>query len=252
MTSPMSAPSNAVVSDRSAGTVVAAAAGDALGAPHEFGRPPSEVDRLGIDRRRRLRWKPGEWTDDTQMSLAVLTPLAAGDGGVGAVQDGFLASFASGPHDVGSRTVRSFGSVAAVKAAAKLQGSNPEGARNGGLMRIGPAGIRSLAGPSGSPCTRGGVTELTSSHTSTASTRARSGPSRSTTRSMQRRRRTNHGISLVGSRCGGVDSRRSGRRDGYDSSMKHANGLRLTSQDEWLGDPRVPSRALRDRANTGP
>jgi len=58
------------------GALVGLAAGDALGAPLEFG-PPRPRDAL-------LRemigggsfgWKPGEWTDDTQMALCLTQSL---------------------------------------------------------------------------------------------------------------------------------------------------------------------------------
>jgi ADP-ribosylglycohydrolase len=165
MTSPVSVPSNAVVSDRSAGTVVASAAADALGAPHEFGGPLIESTRLGMTGGGGFGWKPGEWTDDTQMGLAILTPLAAGDDSVGAVQDGFLAWFASGPRDVGSQTtaVLRLGAPL-VDAAAKFQRGNPEGAGNGGLMRIGPAGLSFPSQPGQIATYARGVTELTHPH----------------------------------------------------------------------------------------
>ena len=165
MSSAFSAPSNAVISDRSAGTVVTSAAGDALGAPHEFGGPLKGSTRLGMTGGGGFAWKPGEWTDDTQMALAILTALATGDRGVGAVQEGFLGWFASGPRDVGSQTsaVLRLGAPL-VESAASYQVRNPESAGNGGLMRIGPAGLSFPGQPEGIATYARGVTELTHPH----------------------------------------------------------------------------------------
>ena len=63
--------------DRAVGAVVASAAGDALGAPYEFG-PPNPEAPCQLEGGGGFGWEPGEWTDDTQMALAVLTVLAAG------------------------------------------------------------------------------------------------------------------------------------------------------------------------------
>lgn len=62
--------------DRLAGILVAAAAGDALGAGYEFG-PPLPADEA-IRMRGSRMFEPGEWTDDTAQLLAIA--LAAGDG----------------------------------------------------------------------------------------------------------------------------------------------------------------------------
>jgi hypothetical protein len=53
--------------DRCAGVILGLAAGDALGAGHEFGTPPSGDASMkggGLG-----GWQPGEWTDDTQMAI---------------------------------------------------------------------------------------------------------------------------------------------------------------------------------------
>jgi ADP-ribosyl-[dinitrogen reductase] hydrolase len=134
--------SEAVIADRSVGVVLAAAAGDALGAAHEFLRPMDESVQLRMAGGGTYGWKPGEWTDDTQMTLALLTPLAAGDRRVEAVEDGLLAWYASRPRDVGTHT----GSVLRMGAplhssAAAFQRLHPDNSPNGGLMRIGPAAL---------------------------------------------------------------------------------------------------------------
>lgn len=132
-----------VRADRAVGVVTASAAGDALGAGYEFGPPlptdtPVEMAGGGT-----FGWQPGEWTDDTQMALAILTPLAAGDRDVGQVEAGFRDWYTSGPADVGIQTsavLRSTGPLA--EAAARFTENRPNGAAgNGSLMRTGPIAL---------------------------------------------------------------------------------------------------------------
>jgi len=79
-------PSRPVIADRSAGVILAAAAGDALGAPHGFRGPLAEAAELRMTGGGIFAWKPGEWTNDTQMALAILSPLAAGNHHLEAVE----------------------------------------------------------------------------------------------------------------------------------------------------------------------
>ena len=138
----MALPTAAVVADRSAGVIVASAAGDALGAPHEFHPPVSPTFRLEMTGGGSLGWKPGEWTDDTQMSLAILSPLAAGKQDLRSVERGFLDWYAAGPRDVGNQMASVLRAGAPLgELAARYQKRHPEGAGNGGLMRVGPAGL---------------------------------------------------------------------------------------------------------------
>ena len=62
---------------RAIGSVVAAATGDALGAPYEFLAPipgSEDVEMVGGGV---LDWQEGEWTDDTAMAIVVLEAAAA-------------------------------------------------------------------------------------------------------------------------------------------------------------------------------
>ena len=72
----MNDPTDNVRRDRAVGAVLASAAGDALGAPHEFGPALDPALELSMTGGGSFGWEPGEWTDDTQTSLAVLAPLA--------------------------------------------------------------------------------------------------------------------------------------------------------------------------------
>jgi ADP-ribosyl-[dinitrogen reductase] hydrolase len=62
--------------DRAVGALLGTAAGDALGAPYEFGPPRGpelEVVMTGGG-----PWEPGEWTDDTSMAIAIAEVAATG------------------------------------------------------------------------------------------------------------------------------------------------------------------------------
>ncbi len=143
--------SGAVRADRAVGAVLAGAAGDALGAAHEFGPPLADDAVVAMVGGGPFGWEPGEWTDDTQMALAVLHSLAdprvvASGQVIAAVEDGFRAWHASGPADVGNQTRAVLGAAAEpgslAAAAASFTAANPRvAAGNGSLMRTGPIAL---------------------------------------------------------------------------------------------------------------
>jgi ADP-ribosyl-[dinitrogen reductase] hydrolase len=57
--------------DRVCGVLLATAAGDALGAPYEFGPPRGPDLEVAMVGGGSFRWEPGEWTDDTSMAIAL-------------------------------------------------------------------------------------------------------------------------------------------------------------------------------------
>ncbi|UQX11494.1 ADP-ribosylglycohydrolase family protein [Candidatus Mycobacterium methanotrophicum] len=65
--------------DRVEGVLLGTAAGDALGAPYEFGQPrgPELEVTMGGGR----GWEAGEWTDDTAMAIAIAEVAATGGPG---------------------------------------------------------------------------------------------------------------------------------------------------------------------------
>ncbi len=135
-------PTDPVIADRSVGVILASAVGDAVGAPHEFRGPLDELADLRMTGGGIYAWKPGEWTDDTQLTLALLSPLAAGNRRVDGVENALLTWFASGPRDVGSQisaVLRSGPPL--LDSAAEFQRGRPDNAPNGGLVRIGPAAL---------------------------------------------------------------------------------------------------------------
>ena len=138
------------VIERAVGAVVGSAVGDALGAGYEFTdpAPDQEIAMIGggpFDH----RWAPGEWTDDTQMALAILDVIATGDTDISAIAANFLAWYKSGPPDIGNQTRSVLSSVddpddLAVAAVAYLD-LKPGSAGNGGLMRTAPVALAALS-----------------------------------------------------------------------------------------------------------
>lgn len=147
-------PTDNVRRDRAVGAVLASAAGDALGAPHEFGPAIEPATSLEMTGGGPFPWAPGEWTDDTQTALTILGPLSRGVA-PSALPDevarGLLAWFSSRPPDVGvqTRSVLSAATNSAKSLAevtAEWQAGRPDSSGNGSLMRTGPL---AMAGSSG-------------------------------------------------------------------------------------------------------
>lgn len=133
--------------DRFRGVLLGLATGDALGAPLEFqaARDPNQyvTEMIGGGW---LRLTPGEWTDDTQMTLCIVDSLLArkvfdpDD-----IAQRFVAWLQSGPPDIGNHT--RYVLTAIVKgtpweqASVKAQESAPHNAPNGSLMRCAPLAL---------------------------------------------------------------------------------------------------------------
>lgn len=147
--------------DRIEGVLLGTAAGDALGAPYEFGPPlpaGTEVAMAGGG-----PWSPGEWTDDTAMAVAIAEAAArGGDLRADSVQDAVVArwrEWSLSAKDVGIQTaavlseVASQGAITAVaarRAAAGLHARTGRTAGNGSLMRTAPVALAYLlAGKTG-------------------------------------------------------------------------------------------------------
>jgi len=141
--------------DRAAGVILASAAGDALGAPYEFGPalPDDAPVRFG---RGALGHGYAEWTDDTSMAMPVLQALAAGsDLRDPAVLGGILAAWrewARTSPDVGKQTKEVLGGLSdgasetdARAAALARHESTGRSGGNGSLMRTGPVALGYLA-----------------------------------------------------------------------------------------------------------
>jgi ADP-ribosylglycohydrolase len=136
---------------RALGAVVGSAAGDALGAPFEFGPPgrysatfPKPViggigEMMGGGG---FGWEPAEFTDDTQMALVQAESLLARGGVDGEDLFARFRAWSETATDVGiqTRSVLSTGDPGG--AATAYYRANPDrSAGNGGLMRATPSAV---------------------------------------------------------------------------------------------------------------
>ncbi len=140
-------PPIAGVADRARGVMVGLAIGDAFGAPVEFD-PPQAI----AGRRDELRllpgggtfgWTPGEFTDDTQMSLVLARHLVDGPLDQVGLSEAFAAwATHAGTADVGIQTRRV---LLAVRGGTHWQEAvrrlDPDAAGNGSLMRTAPVAL---------------------------------------------------------------------------------------------------------------
>lgn len=153
--------------DRGCGVLLATAAGDALGAPYEFGPPLAADHRLAMTGGG--PWAPGEWTDDTAMAIAIAETAATGaDLRESDAQDRIVARWAGWARvakDVGvqTRTVLSRASTAAAarQAAAQQHAQTGHTAGNGSLMRTGPVALAYLDDEDGLAQAATQISELT-------------------------------------------------------------------------------------------
>ncbi|HZP81959.1 MAG TPA: ADP-ribosylglycohydrolase family protein [Chthonomonadaceae bacterium] len=133
--------------DRFRGTLLGVAVGDALGGPLEFqpAREPNQyvTEMVGGG------WQqlaPGQWTDDTQMTLCVVESLLTkrvfdpDD-----IARRFVAWMQSNPPDIGLHTGRVLAAIgqgeAWEQASKAVQEMTPDNAPNGSLMRCAPLAL---------------------------------------------------------------------------------------------------------------
>jgi len=143
---------NAVTQDqldargRFLGTLLGAAAGEALGAPHEFKRaeelatPPREITGGGV-------WAAGEPTDDIELTLALLRSLVGRRGlHLDDVAEHYLKWFATRPKDIGNLTRSALENLRAgdpptQSGAIAWEDSGRKAAGNGSVMCCAPVGL---------------------------------------------------------------------------------------------------------------
>lgn len=144
MTAPQLGP---VHLDRAVGTLMGAAAGDALGAGYEFQTPgPDHAEMVGGGP---FGWAPGQWTDDTSMAVCIAEVTAAGVVDLDAVGEGFLRWYRSNPPDVGSTTRAALAGAAsgaelAARARDAFERRPTRVGGNGSLMRTAPVALALL------------------------------------------------------------------------------------------------------------
>src|SRR4051794_7006442 len=144
--------------DRAAGVLLGAAVGDALGVPYEFQatlRPDQQPQMIGGGLG---PYKPGEYSDDTQMQVCIAEVAAAGADlrdpeALDAVAANFQRWLSGGASDVGNQTKavlaaagRASGtaSAAMLGAARDYDARRPQSAGNGSLMRTGIVALAHL------------------------------------------------------------------------------------------------------------
>ena len=153
--------------NRAVGAVLGSAAGDALGAGYEFTypTPDQEIAMIGGGL---SNGAPGEWTDDTQMAVAILDVIATGNTDLDAIGANFLAWYTAGPADIGNQTRSVLSSVdqpedLPASAAAYLD-AHQKSAGNGGLMRTAPVALAALDDRAEIARLAGSIASLTHAH----------------------------------------------------------------------------------------
>lgn len=135
--------------DRSVGALVGLAVGDALGTTNEFKRRDTYPHLTGMVGGGPFDLKPGEWTDDTSMALALAASLIECDGlDERDLMDRFCNWYRKGEY---SHNGRCFDiGIATEKALRRYANSgdpvagdpDPNSAGNGSLMRLAPVPLR--------------------------------------------------------------------------------------------------------------
>ncbi len=131
--------------DRIGGGLLGVAAGDALGATLEFMRPEEIRRRFGVHREiiggGLFGWRPGQGTDDTDLTWAVLAAYLDGPYTLEGASDNMLDWFHSGPPDVGGAT---YGALRRLDQSRDPRTSGATGefsCGNGSLMRCIPTAL---------------------------------------------------------------------------------------------------------------
>ncbi|MBI1377794.1 MAG: ADP-ribosylglycohydrolase family protein [Frankiales bacterium] len=146
-------------SARAAGSLVAMAAGDALGAPYEFRPPLPATQPVVMSGGGSFGWEPGEWTDDTSMAVPLLEAAesahAAGHELLDGLDDvaGAWCDWALTAPDVGYQTRAVLGGAwqdgdltadALQRGAHALYRATGRAGGNGSLMRTAPVALAYL------------------------------------------------------------------------------------------------------------
>lgn len=142
--------------DRAVGVLLATAAGDALGAPYEFQPPRGPELEVAMVGGGAFGWKPGEWTDDTSMAIAIAEVAATGaDLRDEAAQTAIVQrwfDWSRTATDVGNQTRsvlgetgrRGISAATALDVSRNLHERTGHTAGNGSLMRTAPVALAFL------------------------------------------------------------------------------------------------------------
>src|SRR6478735_2057339 len=166
-------PIRPIAVDRAAGVLLGQACGDALGVPYEMAAPP--VGEAVMKGGGLGPYGPGEWSDDTQMTLCVARVAALGldltsPRGLDEVADAFTAWLDGGATDVGTqtravlteaRTLEGRTHERLTRASENLHARTGLTAGNGALMRTSIVGLSALTDRDATARAARAVAELT-------------------------------------------------------------------------------------------
>lgn len=146
---PLSEGQRQEIVSRSRAALVGMALGDALGGPVEFMTASEIRGRYGVLKELVgggwLRLKPGQVTDDTEMSLCIARSLACGSFSLKGIADNLAGWLKSNPVDVGDtcrRGIRNYMLLGTLETP-----FNEWDAGNGALMRMVPVALFTLGDP---------------------------------------------------------------------------------------------------------
>lgn len=159
--------------DRACGTLLATAAGDALGAGYEFDPPRGPDESVGMIGGGLGPFQPGEWTDDTSMAIAIAEVAATGaDLESEAALDAVVTrwhDWSKTAKDVGVQTRsvlsaaarRGISAHSALQESVALHQSSGRTAGNGSLMRTAPVALAYLDDEAGLVAASRKISQLT-------------------------------------------------------------------------------------------
>lgn len=138
--------------DRQRGSLIGLAVGDALGAAVEFRRPGSFEPVTGYRAGGPHRLKPGEWTDDTSMALALADSIGHAGWDLNDQARRYVEWWQDGKYsvtgccfDIGSTTQTALQSFTDGRDARTLGDRSERASGNGSIMRLAPVPIRFAA-----------------------------------------------------------------------------------------------------------
>lgn len=133
------------------GAIVGSAVGDALGAPFEFGPmgqyssafpAPIKGGRGEMTGGGSFGWAPGEFTDDTQLAIAVAESLIAAEDTFDATDMwARFSAWSESARDIGITTAAALSNTSHEGAARRAHERLGQSGSNGSVMRIAPVGV---------------------------------------------------------------------------------------------------------------
>ena len=131
--------------DRIGGGLLGLAAGDALGATLEFMTAADIRRRYGVHREiiggGPFHWRPGQGTDDTDLTWAVLAAYVDGPYTLERASTNMLSWFHKGPRDIGGATARALGRLDRTGDPRTSGNTGERSCGNGSLMRCIPTAL---------------------------------------------------------------------------------------------------------------